>query len=145
MLYDLKNPLERANFMTRANALSSSQKVVELTEKKPVRTIQQNKYLHVIIGYFASQCGYTLDYVKQNYFKILCNKDIFARDTDDQYLGKVTIVRSSASLDTSEMTTAIERFRNWASAEAGIYLPEPHEEEMLTYAMQELERYKQYL
>ena len=145
MLYDLKNPLERANFMTRANALSSSQKVVELTEKKPVRTIQQNKYLHVIIGYFASQCGYTLEYVKQNYFKILCNKDIFVRETDDQYLGKVTLLRSSASLDTSEMTTAIERFRNWASAEAGIYLPEPHEEEMLTYAMQEMERYKQYL
>ena len=145
MIYNLKNPLERANFITRANPLSETEKIVELTEKKPVRTIQQNKYLHVIIGYFASQCGYTLDYVKDNYFKKLCNKDIFVRETDDKYLGKVTIVRSSASLDTSEITTAIDRFRNWASAEAGIYLPEPHEEEMLTYAMQELERYKQYL
>lgn len=145
MLYDLKNPLQCENFKTRVNKLYKDQKVVELTEKKPVRTIQQNKYLHVIIGYFASQCGYTLEYVKQNYFKILCNKDIFVRETDDKYLGKVTIVRSSASLDTSEMTTAIERFRNWASAEAGIYLPEPHESEMLTYAQQEMERYKQYL
>ena len=145
MIYDLKNPLQCENFKTRVNKLYKDQKVVELTEKKPVRTIQQNKYLHVIIGYFASQCGYTLDYVKQNYFKILCNKDIFVRETDDKYLGNVTIVRSSASLDTSEMTTSIERFRNWASVEAGIYLPEPHEEEMLTYAMQELERYKQYL
>ena len=145
MIYDLKNPLQCENFKTRVNKLYKDQKVVELTEKKPVRTIQQNKYLHVIIGYFASQSGYTLEYVKQNYFKILCNKDIFVRETDDKYLGKVTIVRSSSSLDTSEMTAAIERFRNWASAEAGIYLPEPHEEEMLTYAMQELERYKQYL
>ena len=145
MIYDLKNPLQCENFKTRVNKLYKDQKVVELTEKKPVRTIQQNKYLHVIIGYFASQCGYTLDYVKDNYFKKLCNKDIFVRETDDQYLGKVTIVRSSTSLDTSEMTTAIDRFRNWASAEAGIYLPEPHEEEMLAYAMQELERYKQYL
>ena len=145
MIYDLKNPLQRANFTTRVNALFASQKVVELTEKKPVRTIQQNKYLHVIIGYFASQYGCTLEYAKQNYFKILCNKNIFVRETDDKYLGKVTVIRSSASLDTAEMTTAIERFRNWASAEAGIYLPEPHESEMLTYAQQELERYKQYL
>ena len=145
MIYDLKNALQRENFKTRANSLFVSQKVVELTEKKPVRTIQQNKYLHVIIGYFATQYGCTLEYVNQNYFKILCNKDIFVRDTDDKYLGKVTIVRSSAALDTSEMTTAIDRFRNWASAEAGIYLPEPHESEMLTYAMQEMERYKQYL
>ena len=145
MIYDLKNPLQRANFTTRANALFASQKVVELTEKKPVRTIQQNKYLHVIIGYFASQYGCTIEYAKQNYFKILCNKNIFVRETDDKYLGKVTVARSSASLDTAEMTTAIERFRNWASAEAGIYLPEPNESEMLTYAQQELERYKQYL
>ena len=145
MIYDLKNPLQCENFKTRVNNLYKNQKVVELTEKKPVRTIQQNKYLHVIIGYFASQYGCTLEYAKQNYYKILCNKNIFVRETDDKYLGKVTVIRSSASLDTSEMTTAIERFRNWASAEAGIYLPEPHESEMLTYAQQELERYKQYL
>lgn len=145
MIYDLKNPLQCENFKTRVNNLYKNQKVVELTEKKPIRTIQQNKYLHVIIGYFASQYGCTLEYAKQNYFKILCNKNIFVRETDDKYLGKVTVIRSSTSLDTAEMTTAIERFRNWASAEAGIYLPEPHESEMLTYAQQELERYKQYL
>lgn len=145
MIYDLKNALQRENFKTRANSLFASQKVVELTEKKPVRTIQQNKYLHVIIGYFATQYGCTLEYAKTNYFKILCNKEIFVRETDDNYLGKVTTLRSSAALDTREMTTAIERFRNWASMEAGIYLPDAHESELLTYAQQELERYKQYL
>jgi hypothetical protein len=145
MLYDLKNPLQCENFKARVNKLYKEQKVVELTEKKPVRTIQQNRYLHLIIGFFASQYGCTLEYAKQNYFKKLCNKDLFVRETDDKFLGKIEILRSSASLDTREMTIAIERFRNWASAEAGIYLPSPNEEDMLNYAQQEIERYNQYL
>ena len=33
--------------------------------------------------------------------------------------------RSTASLDTKEMTTAIDNFRDYASKEAGIYLPTP--------------------
>lgn len=33
--------------------------------------------------------------------------------------------RSTADLDTKELTTAIDRFRNYSSKEAGIYLPEP--------------------
>ena len=33
--------------------------------------------------------------------------------------------RSTADLDTKELTTAIDKFRDYSSAEAGIYLPEP--------------------
>jgi hypothetical protein len=43
------------------------------------------------------------------------------------------------------MTTAIERFRNWASAEAGVYLPSPDEKSLLQYIEKESSRYKEYL
>jgi hypothetical protein len=38
-------------------------------------------------------------------------------------LGKVKYLRSSADLDVSEMSLAIDRWRNWCSMEAGIYIP----------------------
>lgn len=125
--------------------LEKSNGIVEMTEKKPKRSDQQNKYLHVILGYFAMETGNTLEWVKQQYFKKLVNAEIFIREQEDKYLGKIKILRSSAELDSAEMTTAIDRFRNWASAEAGVYLPSANEEEMLSLMEVEISRYKQYL
>jgi hypothetical protein len=43
------------------------------------------------------------------------------------------------------MTIAIERFRNWASQEAGVYIPSPNEQDLLIIAEIETERNKNYL
>lgn len=146
MFYNLNNPLQREQFKARSAMLSEkSNGIVELTEKKPRRSNQQNAYLHVILGYFAMECGYTLEEVKKEYFKVLVNPDLFIIDKEFKHIGKRKVLRSSADLDSAEMTTAIERFRNWASKEAGIYLPSPQEEEMLSLMEVELSRYKEYL
>lgn len=146
MLYNLNNQLQKEQFKARsAMLLEKSNGIVELTEKKPKRSNQQNAYLHVILGYFAMECGNSLEWVKQQYFKKLVNAEIFIREQEDKFLGKIKILRSSADLDSAEMTTAIDRFRNWASAEAGVYLPSANEEEMLTLMEVEISRYKQYL
>lgn len=125
--------------------LEKSNGIVELTEKKPRRSNQQNAYLHVILGYFAMETGNTLEWVKQQYFKKLVNADIFIREQEDKWLGRMKVLRSSADLDSAEMTTAIDRFRNWSSSEAGIYLPSANEEDMLSLMEIEISRYKQYL
>jgi hypothetical protein len=39
--------------------------------------------------------------------------------------------KSTAALDSKEMSVAIERFRNYSNTEVGIYIPAPHEEEKL--------------
>lgn len=145
MQYDGNNPLHIEQARIRLEHLIKNRKVFELTEKKPKRTNQQNRYLHLLLGFFACQTGNTLEYVKQQYFKKLVNPVIFVREHEDKYLGTIKILRSSASLDTAELTTAIERFRNWASAECGIYLPEPNEEHLLQMMELEIERYKNYL
>lgn len=146
MLYNLSNPLQREQFKARsAMLLDKSNGIVELTEKKPRRSNQQNAYLHVILGYFAMETGNTLEWVKQQYFKKLVNADIFIREQEDKWLGRMKVLRSSAELDSSEMTTAIDRFRNWASSEAGVYLPSANEDEMLALMEVEIARYKQYL
>lgn len=66
MLYDLHNPLDVQNARTRLDLLIRKQVVVELTEKKPRRSIPQNAYLHLLLGYFASQTGNTLEWVKRS-------------------------------------------------------------------------------
>lgn len=144
MLYDLGNDLQRESFRTKAEALIKKGGVVELTEKKQQRTSSQNRYLHTILSYFACEVGETAEYVKVNYFKILCNRDLFVHEIEDKFMGKIRVIRSSADLDTMEMTTAIERFRNWASGK-GFYIPSPEEHLMIQQMEIEVSRNRMYL
>lgn len=145
MVYDTSNPLDNANFLLRAKKLAESGKIVELTEKKPRRSLPQNKYLHVILAYFGTQTGDTLPWVKERYYKVLINPDIFIRQKDDKFLGKTQYLRSSADLDTAEMSLSIERFRNWAAQEAGIYIPSADEAILIQQMEIEIERNKEHL
>lgn len=144
MLYDLTNPLDRDRFKRRCNALFTKQGIVELTEKTQ-RSSQQNRYLHLLLGYLAMETGNELDYVKEIFYKRAANKELFVRENDDQILGKVEYLRSSADLSKEEMTLSIDRFRNWSSQTAGIYLPTANEQEFLASIEYEMSRYKQWI
>lgn len=144
MLYDLKNPLDRERFKRRCNALFKKQGIVELSEKT-IRSNQSNKYLHTLLGYLAMETGNTLEYVKEVFYKRTANKDIFVREKEDEYLGKVEYLRSSASLSQEEFSTSIDRLRDWSSQVAGIYLPSPNEEQFLASIKVEMSRYKQWI
>lgn len=145
MIYNTSNPLDKANFLLRAKKLAESGVIVDLTEKKPRRSLPQNKYLHVILAYFGAQTGNTLEWVKQQYYKKLVNPDLFIREKEDKYLGKIKVLRSSADLDTAEMSLSIERFRNWAAQEAGIYIPSADEAILIQQMEIEIERSKEFL
>ena len=70
--------------------------------------------------------GETPEYVKQDIFKKLVNPQIFLTEYVNYKTGEVREAwRSTADLNTKEMTTAIDNFRDYASKEAGIYLPTP--------------------
>lgn len=145
MIYNLSTPLDAQSARTRLELLVKRGSVIELTEKKPRRTLNQNSYLHLLLGYFASQTGDTLEWVKQQYYKKKCNPDLFIGEQEDRFLGRVRYIRSSAELRSDEMNLSIERFRNWAAAEAGIYLPDATNEAELAALQVEVERYKCYI
>lgn len=146
MLYDLSTEIGKSRFNKRVGDLVIKGAMVDLTEKKPLITVPQNNYLHLLLGYFALETGNTLEYVKETYFKRTCNTEIFVAEREDDILKrKVKILRSSSSLDTSETTLAIQRFRDWSSSEVGIYLPEPNEDKFLNEIRVEMDRNKQYL
>ena len=147
-IFDLHNPYQSKDFEEYCKKLLALAKdktlVVEIKKRLPQRSSSQNKYLHVILGFFASQTGYSLDEVKQDFFKKHCSPDIFYAERENVKGQKVRYLRSSADLSTGEMTLAIERFRNYSAAEAGIYLPSPNEDSFLLYCEQEIEKYKEY-
>lgn len=144
MLYDLKNPLDRERFKRRCNALFTKQGIVELSEKTK-RSNQSNKYLHLIIGYLAMETGNSLEYAKEVFYKRAANNELFVREKEDEILGKVEYIRSSATLSQEEFTLSIDRFRDWSSQTAGIYLPAPNEEQFLASIEYELSRQQQWI
>lgn len=145
MIYDLKSPYDAAKFKEKVNNLFLEKAVVEVIKKNPKRSLAQNAYLHVLLGYFASEFGYTLDEVKYDIFKKRCNKDLFEHERMNKRGVMTKYIRSSSELDTAQMTTAIERFRNYSAAECGLYLPEPHEYEAILFAQKQMEAYKEYM
>lgn len=145
MIFDLNNPYQRNDFKDYINKLYSEKKVVEVKKINPRRTLAQNSYLHVILGYFASQYGCSMDEAKVDFFKRQCNKEIFEEKIVNRAGKEVVRLRSSSDLTTAEMTLAIERFRNWSAYEGGIYLPSANEEDMIIYARQEIEKNREFI
>lgn len=145
MIFNLANPYDLDKYKKYVNTLYKKKAVVEVKEKKKNRTIRQNSYLHCILSYFAAEYGITMEEVKLDIFKRTCNKDIFIKRKVNKFGKEVETVRSSASLDTGEMTTAIERYRNWSASVAGIYLPSPQENDFLVHCQQVIEQNKEFI
>lgn len=89
--------------------------------------------------------GNTLEDVKVQYFKKHCNSEIFVTRRDDKILGSVVVLRSSADLDTGEMTTAIDRFVRWYESESGEVLPRPDDEAYIQAIEVEMAKHRYWL
>lgn len=128
MIYNPKNQLQIKQAIEKLNYFIKQGKRFELKAKHDRRSISQNSYLHLILTWFAIETGYTLEEVKQEIFKKYVNPNLFYEGQKEKIHGIIIDQwRSTASLDTKEMTLAIERFRDFSSKELGIYLPEPHD------------------
>lgn len=146
MIYHLSNDLDRQQIKIKLDHLINNGKVVELTEKKKKRSISQNSYLHLILSVYAIETGMDLEYVKQTVFKAIVNPVIFKAEATNKITGEICeYYCSSASLNTHEMTVCIDRFRNHASHELGIYLPEPSDLAAIAQMEREISRNQQYL
>ena len=140
MIYNARKASDIELAEKRFNSLIEGRKRFELTEKKGNKTPNQNRYLHLILGFFALESGYTMDYVKRQFFKIECNLEIFKK-VENGIFGEVEGLRSWANLDTRDAALSITRFRNWSSSTAGIDLPEANEIEFLKSIEEQLSKY----
>ena len=145
MWFNLKNVFELEKFRTKVVELENKGAMVELKEKRG-RSLNQNAYLHLLLSAFALQYGNTLDEVKTCYFKRIVNRDLFVRQKHDDLLGTDReYVISTAKLTKEELSEAIERFRNWASNVAGIYIPSSEEYIALLHIQHDISNNQKYL
>ena len=130
MIYNPEKQIDVSRAIERLKFFIENKRVFELTEKRKKRTISQNAYLHLLFGWFALETGYTTEEVKQEIFKKIVNPNTFY---EGEFGNIITIERwrSTANLNTQEMTICIDRFRDYSSKEAGIYLPQPSDLVML--------------
>lgn len=143
MIYNLDNPLDRERFKKRVNHLYAKKAMVEVTDTSK-RSLAANAYLHTILAYFGNEVGEPMQYVKEMYFKRICNPDIFVHTQTDRMTGEVTErLRSTRDIGKEQMSVAIDRFRNWAS-ENGYYIPSADEHEYLKQMQYENERNRQW-
>lgn len=142
MIFDLGNEYDLPKFNSAVRVLIEQGAEVELRRRQRNRTPRQNRYLHLILGWFAYETGYTTEEVKQDIFKRQVNREIFAEEFDGRR-GRITRMRSTSALTAEELTLAISRFRNYA-AQNGIYLPSSDERQMLFFCEQQIEKNKEY-
>ena len=135
MIINSKNETEVQKGRKRFKWLIDNGKTFELTQKRKKRTYKQNRYLHLILGWFGLEVGYTLPESKIIYKKL--SPEIFEYEKNEQ-----EFLRSSAELNTKQMSITIERFRNYSNDKAGIYLPEANETAYLNHIEQELNKYQ---
>lgn len=145
MIFNLQNPYDIPKFNEYVEKLLGSNSVVEIKKKLPRRSLSQNSYLYLILGWFSCEYGCSIDEAKVDFYKRTCNKEIFVRNKKNKRGQEIQYLRSSSELETGEMTLSIERFRNWSSSQAGIYLPAPNEQDFLTFIQQEIERNKSFM
>lgn len=119
MVYNMLNPVELEKFKERVSTMISKANklhddwhnekffVVELKERQPSRTVQQNAYLWVTITYVALEEGYPKDYVEQVFKEV--NKDVFLRERENKMGKKYQYWRHIPDLDKEEMSECIDR------------------------------------
>lgn len=147
MIFDLRknNPYDRARFQEKVNEFLDKGVVVTLTKKSPQRSLAQNRYMYLLFGFFGSEYGVSVDEAKNDYFKSLVNPELFVRFKTNKYGKTVRYLRSTAELTTAELTTAIDRFRNWSATQFGLYLPSPEDRDLLIHAERLIEANKEYV
>lgn len=141
MIYDSTSKFDCERAITVLKGFIAKGKKFELKAKHPKRSISQNSYLHLILTWFGLGTGYTLEEVKQDIFKKHVNPQLFYEGEFGDLI-KIERWRSTASLDTAEMTLAIDRFRNFSSIECSIYLPEPGDLAVLQELEIEISKHK---
>lgn len=138
MIYDAHLKLDRNRAVERLEYLIQNNKVFEIKEKRKIRSLSQNRYLHLILSWFGLEHGYEMEEVKQEIFKKLVNPDLFYNGTKEGIVN-IELWRSTATLNTEEMTLAIEKFRDFSSKH-GCYLPEPKDLALINEMERELSK-----
>ena len=69
MIYDANKQIDAINARMKFDKLIEDKQTFTLSVKRKKRSYAQNRYLHLLLQYFANNYGETLEYVKQYFLK----------------------------------------------------------------------------
>ncbi len=137
MKFNLASQAEAEKAFSYLSDLSGKHALAEVKKISPVRTLNQNSYLHLIIGAFGQHFGYTLEEAKQIYKEL--SPSIYKYEKKGR-----TFWRSSADLTKEEMASSIDKFMQ-ASAAQDYPLPLATDQGWLREIENAMEQSKYYL
>lgn len=120
MLLNFDKEFDRKKGIAYFKKLLDDRCWADLKKPKKQRTVRQNSYLHVCLGFFCAETGYT----------ILEAKELFSHQLPDimRYTKKgLSFRRSTADLDSKEMNILIDTIRDMSLHQLGIYIPTSEE------------------
>ena len=117
--------------------LVATNSIVEIKKISPKRSLNQNSYLHLLIGAFGNHFGYTIEEAKLIYKEL--NSDIYGYTKKKRYFW-----RSSADISKEEMAKSIDHFMQ-ISAKAGCELPLATDVDWLRRVENDIEKNRWYL
>ncbi len=97
---------------------------VYFSDKKPIRTMPQNRYLWgVVYDRLSTALGYDPEEVHE-----ICKTKCALRTKFDLHEhGILELPMSTRMMDTRQMTEYIDKIRRWANDDLGIYIEQPNE------------------
>lgn len=115
MKYNLANEQEAKEASLYFAKLVATNSLAEIKKISPKRSLNQNSYLHLLLGAFGDFFGYTLEEAKIIYKEV--NSSIYRYEKKGRIFWQ-----SSADLSKDDMSKTIDHFRK-VSGEAGCELP----------------------
>ena len=145
MKFNLNSTFEQVSATAFLKTLFEKKVFIEIKELTG-GTNQQNRYFHLLIGWFALNYGESVEFVKQIMIKRDICPEIFREELISQKTGNIIVsFKSWSDIDKPNRNIVIEKFRNWSAKEAKIYLPSANEDEFLKSIEVEIEKNKQWL
>lgn len=138
MRYNLKNDGELQEAQTFLTNCFMREQTIEMKVVRARRSLKANAYLHLLLQICANEWGYSLAEMKTIYKRNICPNIYVYHRRDNVFM------KSSADLDNKEMSDSIEQLKKY-SAEHGLILPEPHDEEKINYYEKLIEQNRRYL
>lgn len=138
MRYDLTVDEQYEEAKDFLMASYAREKVVDIEVVSKKRSLKANAYLHLLLQICASEWGYSLAEMKIIYKRDICPSIYVYYKNDNAF------IKSSADLIDKEMSDSIEQLKKY-SAEQGLTLPEPHEEEKLRYYENQIQKNARYV
>lgn len=119
MKFDLSDNIDRKRAEAYFNKLMEDHSKMEIKKFVKKRTLNQNNYLYSVLTIFSDNTGYTVNEVKDLFSNLI--PDLFYEKKGQKFR------KSTADMDTKEISQLIDLIRETSLNELGVYIPTSEE------------------